>query len=336
MQWALSLNQLNTTNAFNAKSATTSGDAVMFDSEDTNALKTRFTTVEVVGLAQKDVWQTTITNSETSLVGAGSLKIKLGNGTERTITTTESTTLKDLATELNKDGVSASVEKVGINDFRLVVKSIGTGSDNKITFGGDATLLTNLGLNDSTNNILTAKDMQMKVDGVDYKNSSNTMTIDGLKITATKIGSSTINIDEDNSQLVKQMESFSKAYNELNANIDKELYNADSNISDKGALRDIMSKLKNTLFGTGNSNSSIFSYGFSFNEKNGDLTFNTTEFEKALKNDKQSLQNLFVGVAEKPGIATVMDETISISGIKKSLLDYDLNMLSREDKLKKN
>ena len=330
-----SLNQLNTTNAFNAKSATTSGDAVMFDSEDTNALKTGFTTVEVVGLAQKDVWQTKITDSETSLVGAGSLTIKLGNGTEKTITTTESTTLKDLATELNKDGVSASVEKVGNNEFRLVVKSIGTGSDNKITFGGDATLLTNLGLNDSSNNILKAQDMQMKVDGVDYKNSSNTMTIDGLKITATKIGSSTINIEEDNSQLVKQMESFAKAYNELNANIDKELYNADSNISDKGALRDIMSKLKNTLFGTGNSNSSIFSYGFSFNEKNGDLTFNSTEFEKALKNDKQSLQNLFVGVAEKPGIATVMDETISISGIKKSLLDYDLNMLSREDKLKK-
>ena len=44
---------------------------------------------------------------------------------------------------------------------------------------------------------------------------------------------------------------------------------------------------------------------------------------------------MFVGVAEKPGIATIMDETISISGIKKSLLDYDLNMLSREDKLKK-
>lgn len=330
-----SLNQLNTTNAFNAKSATTSGDAVMFDSEDTNALKTGFTTVEVVGLAQKDVWQTKITNSETSLVGAGSLTIKLGNGVEKTITTTDTTTLKDLATELNKDGVSASVEKVGNNEYRLVVKSIGTGSDNKITFGGDATLLPNLGLNDSTNNILKAQDMQMKVDGVDYKNSSNTMTIDGLKITATKIGTSTINIDEDNTQLVKQMESFAKAYNELNANIDKELYNADSNISDKGALRDIMSKLKNTLFGMGNSNSSIFSYGFSFNEKNGDLKFNSTEFEKALKNDKQSLQNLFVGVAEKPGIATIMDETISISGIKKSLLDYDLNMLSREEKLKK-
>lgn len=330
-----SLNQLNTTNAFNAKSATTSGDAVMFDSEDTNALKTGFTTVEVVGLAQKDVWQTKITNSETSLVGAGSLTIRLGNGAEKPITTTDTTTLKDLATELNKYGVSASVEKVGNKEFRLIVKSIGTGSDNKVTFGGDETLLTNLGLNDSTNNILTAKDMQMKVDGVDYKNSSNTMTIDGLKITATKIGSSTINIDEDNTQLVKQMESFAKAYNELNANIDKELYNADSNISDKGALRDIMSKLKNTLFGMGNSNSSIFSYGFSFNEKNGDLKFNSTEFEKALKNDKQSLQNLFVGVAEKPGIATIMDETISISGIKKSLLDYDLNMLSREEKLKK-
>ena len=131
------------------------------------------------------------------------------------------------------------------------------------------------------------------------------------------------------------MESFAKAYNELNATIDKELYSADSSISDKSALRDIMSKLKNTLFGKGNGETTIFSYGFSFNETNGDLKFNSQEFEKAAKTDKQSLQNLFVGVAEKPGIATILDETISISGIKKSLLDYDLNMLSRENTLKK-
>ena len=122
-------------------------------------------------------------------------------------------------------------------------------------------------------NVLEAKDMKMKVDGVEYTNSSNSMTISGLKISATKIGESTINIEEDNSQLTKQMETFAKAYNELNATIDKELYSADSSISDKAALRDVMSKVKSTLFGTGNADATIFSYGFSFNEKNGDLKF---------------------------------------------------------------
>ncbi|MFY9109914.1 flagellar filament capping protein FliD, partial [Aliarcobacter butzleri] len=45
------------------------------------------------------------------------------------------------------------------------------------------------------------------------------------------------------------------------------------------------------------------------------------------------LQNLFVGVAEKKGIATALDELISNSGINKDLIDYESNMLSRQTKL---
>ena len=321
-----SLNQTTGTHAFNSKSATTSGDAVMFDAEDLNALKTGFTTVNVTQLAQKDVWQTSgdpiNINLKDQKINQGILTI---NGKDFDTT---NLSYDELVTEINKQvpGVIASLSDIGSTGFRLSIKSDNTGETNKIVVTGSTLLF---------DNVLKAQDMKMKVDGVDYQSSSNNMTVDGLKISATKIGESTINIEEDNSQLTKQMESFAKAYNELNATIDKELYSADSSISDKSALRDIMSKLKNTLFGTGNGETTIFSYGFSFNETNGDLKFNSQEFEKAAKTDKQSLQNLFVGVAEKPGIATILDETISISGIKKSLLDYDLNMLSRENTLKK-
>lgn len=321
-----SLNQTTGTHAFNSKSATTSGDAVMFDAEDLNALKTGFTTVNVTQLAQKDVWQTSgdpiNINLKDQKINQGILTI---NGKDFDTT---NLSYDELVTEINKQvpGVTASLSDIGSTGFRLSIKSDNTGESNKIVMTGSTLLF---------DNVLKAQDMKIKVDGVDYQSSSNNMTVDGLKISATKIGESTINIEEDNSQLTKQMESFAKAYNELNATIDKELYSADSSISDKSALRDIMSKLKNTLFGTGNGETTIFSYGFSFNETNGDLKFNSQEFEKAAKTDKQSLQNLFVGVAEKPGIATILDETISISGIKKSLLDYDLNMLSRENTLKK-
>ena len=321
-----SLNQTTGTHAFNSKSATTSGDTVMFDAEDLNALKTGFTTVNVTQLAQKDVWQTSgdpiNINLKDQKINQGILTI---NGKDFDTT---NLSYDELVTEINKQvpGVTASLSDIGSTGFRLSLKSDNTGEANKLVMTGTTLLF---------DNVLKAQDMKMKVDGVDYQSSSNSMTIDGLKISATKIGESTINIEEDNSQLAKQMESFAKAYNELNATIDKELYSADSSISDKSALRDIMSKLKNTLFGTGNGETTIFSYGFSFNETNGDLKFNSQEFEKAAKTDKQSLQNLFVGVAEKPGIATILDETISISGIKKSLLDYDLNMLSRENTLKK-
>ena len=321
-----SLNQTTGTHAFNSKSATTSGDTVMFDAEDLNALKTGFTTVNVTQLAQKDVWQTSgdpiDAKYKDEVINKGIITIN-----DKPFDTSKFT-YNQLVTEINKEvpGVTASLSDIGSTGFRLSLKSDNTGEANKLVMTGTTLLF---------DNVLKAQDMKMKVDGVDYQSSSNSMTIDGLKISATKIGESTINIEEDNSQLAKQMESFAKAYNELNATIDKELYSADSSISDKSALRDIMSKLKNTLFGKGNGETTIFSYGFSFNETNGDLKFNSQEFEKAAKTDKQSLQNLFVGTPKNKGIATVLDETISTAGIKKSLLDYDLNMLSRENTLKK-
>ncbi|WP_198304560.1 flagellar filament capping protein FliD [Arcobacter vandammei] len=321
-----SLNQTTGTNAFNSKSATTSGDAVVFDAEDVNALKAGFTNVEITQLAQKDVWQTSGAAIDSSLkdtkIDKGILTI---NGKDFD---TADFTYEELVKEINKEvpGVTASLADIGSGGFRLSIKSDNTGEANKVTISGST-----LGFD----NVLEAKDMKMKLDGVDYQSSSNTMVVDGLKISATKVGTSTINIEEDNSQLKTQMEAFAKAYNELNATIDKELYGTDSSVADKSALRDIMSKLKNNLFGTGNGDQTIFSYGFSFNETSGDLKFDSATFEKAVKTDKQGLQNLFVGVAEKPGIATVLDEAISISGVKKTLLDYDLNMLSRENTLKK-
>ena len=191
-----------------------------------------------------------------------------------------------------------------------------------------------MGFDNSANNVLPAKDMKMKVDGVDYSGSSNTITIDGLKITATKTtGESTISIEEDSSSLTTQMQAFITAYNDLNTLISGEVYSTDSSLGDKASIRNVMSQLKEQLFGTGNGDKTIFSYGFSFDSSNGNLVLDTTEFESAIKNDKEGLQNLFVGAAEKKGIATVLDELISNSGISKSLIDYESEMLSRETKL---
>ena len=321
-----SLNQTSGVNAFNQKSATASGDSVIFDAPDLSTLKKGFTQVNVTQLAQKDVWQTSGENinngQKDQKVDKGILTI---NGKDFN---TANFTYNELVKEINKElpGVSASLADVGSTGFRLSIKSNETGVDNKITISGGT-----LGFE----NVLEAKDMIMKVDGVEYQKSSNTITVDGLKISATKIGESTINIEDDDSQLTNQMANFAKAYNELNALIDSEVYSADSSISDKAALKDIMGKLKEHLFGSGNSDKSIFSYGFSLNEKNGDLVFKEAEFKEATKDGKKGLENLFTGVAEKQGIATLLDETISVSGIKKDLIDYDLKMLSREEKLNK-
>src|SRR5574344_1362722 len=181
-----SLNQTTGTHAFNSKSATTSGDAVMFDAEDLNALKTGFTTVNVTQLAQKDVWQTSgdpiNINLKDQKINQGILTI---NGKDFDTT---NLSYDELVTEINKQvpGVTASLSDIGSTGFRLSIKSDNTGKANKLVMTGTTLLF---------DNVLKAQDMKMKVDGVDYQSSSNSMTIDGLKISATKIGESTINIE---------------------------------------------------------------------------------------------------------------------------------------------
>ncbi|MCG3673571.1 flagellar filament capping protein FliD [Aliarcobacter butzleri] len=329
-----SLNQTTGTNAFQQKSANVSGDGVTFDSDDLSALKSGTLSVKVEQLAQKDVWQSEqfdgTTTTKSSLVNQGTLSI---NGTS--IDTTNKS-YSALVTEINKiSGVQASLVEDSTGKFRLSIKSSETGEKNTIKFtGSDSTALSHFGFDDTANNVLKAQDMKMKVDGVDYSGSSNTITIDGLKITATKsTGESTINIEDDNSNIKTQMQAFVTAYNTLNTLISDEVYNADSSLGDKSAIRDIMSQLKNELFGTGNGDKTIFSYGLSFDSSNGNLVLSSTEFDNAIKNDKEGLKNLFVGVAEKKGIGTTLDELISNSGINKSLIDYESNMLSRQTKL---
>ncbi|WP_323596187.1 flagellar filament capping protein FliD [Aliarcobacter butzleri] len=337
-----SLNQTTGANAFQQKSANVTGDGVSFDSDDLSALKSGSLSVKVEQLAKKDVWQSKQFDGKTvtkdSLVNKGTLEI---NGTP---INTNNKSYSDLVSEINKiDGVQASIVEDSTGKFRISIKSTETGEANKIDFTDSntdnisqaAVSLFGVGTaNESEYNVLKAQDMIMKVDGVDYSGSSNTITIDGLKITATKsTGESTINIEEDNSNLKTQMQAFVTAYNTLNTLISGEVYSTDSSLGDKASIRNVMSQLKEQLFGTGSGDKTIFSYGFSFDSSNGNLVLSSTEFDNAIKNDKEGLQNLFVGVAEKKGIGTTLDELISNSGINKDLIDYESNMLSRQTKL---
>ena len=329
-----SLNQSTGTNAFQQKSANVSGEGVVFDSDDLSALKTGSMRVEIQELAQKDVWQsrqfdgTTVTKD--SKVSKGDLTIKLGSGEAIPISTTDKS-YSELVTEINKiSGVQASLVEDSTGKFRLSIKSTETGSANKITIGGAAS--THFGFA----NVLEAKDMQLKADGVDYSSSSNTITIDGLKITATKKGGdSTINIENDTTTLSAQMKNFADKFNELRATIENEIYSADASVDNKGALRDMLATVKNELFGTGSGKQSIFDFGFSLDEKSGDILFNQKDFEASIKNGTADLEALFAGTPNKKGIATSMDEAISVSGVTKNLLDYEISMLEREERLKK-
>ena len=322
--------------AFEQKTATTAGDSVSFDAADIKSLKKGTTNVDVTQLAQKDVYQSASVGASTkdAVINQGSLVI---NG--ETFDTTNKT-YQQLATEITaKSGMSASVEQVGTDAFRLVIKSEESGTDNKLTISGAASqalgYTTDGTAVNSANHILEAKNMVAKVDGVEYNVSSNSITVDGLKITANKVGASSINVVEDNTQVQTQMQNFVTKYNELVALVDTEVFNADSTLADKSSIRNIVSQVKDKLFGSyGTSNDkSVFNYGLEL-DKSGALSLNSTKFNDAVQNDMSGLKDLFLGVAENKGLGTSLKEMIDNMNLPGGVLDtYELSMGKRETAL---
>ena len=316
--------------AFEQKSASTSGDSVTFDAADIKALNKGVTNVNVTKLAQKDVYQSNSITEATKngAINQGNLVI---NG--QTFDTTNKT-YTQLATEItSKSGMNASVEQVGSDAYRLVIKSEDTGLSNKLTMTGAAS--TALGLDLGANNILKAQNLEATVDGVGYNVSSNILNIDGLKITANKSGESSINISEDNTQIETQMKNFVTKYNELVASIESEAQSSDSSLSDKSTMRSIINQIKDKLFGSYGSSGdkSVFNYGIEL-DKYGSLSLNSAKFNSAVQNDKSGLKDLFAGSAEKKGLGTILKETLDQMTFTGGVLDtYEKAMLKRETTL---
>lgn len=313
--------------AFEQKAASTSGDSVTFDAADVKTLQKGFTSVNVTQLAQKDVYQSNSFAAKDTLIdpAAGTLTI----GTESFDTT--GLTYDELAKQINaKEGMSASVEQVGKDSFRLVLKSEEPGEDNALNISGTASAA--LGLDVAENHKLTAQNMQAAIDGVDYSVSSNTVEVDGLKITANKIGESSINVTEDNSQIEAQMKNFVDKYNELVALVEKETLGSDSSLGDRSSVRDIITQVKDKLFGTygDNSDKSVFNFGIEL-DMYGSLSLDSTKFKKAVEEDMAGLKDLFIGTAEKKGLGTTLKETLDTMNFAGGALNsYEAAMLKRE------
>ena len=184
-------------NAFEEKSATTSGDSVIFDAADTTSLNNGFTTVNVTQIGQKDVFQSdtiaaaNIYDDNGDAVAftesIGNISITVGDETFEfstgTATDIEATppvygSYDELVKAINdKDGVYASLDEVSSGQYRLIIKSEDVGLDNSISISGDASVklgysndlyTSNTFANSSTIPTTNSEDLVINVDGTDY------------------------------------------------------------------------------------------------------------------------------------------------------------------------
>lgn len=330
-------------NAFEEKSATTSGDSVVFNATDSKNVNVGITTVDVKGLAQKDVYQSDAINTATkdALGDIGVLTIDV-DGTTHNFDTSTYRTYDELATAINDTiGINASLEQVGDDSYRLVLKSESSGLANALTISGTASqalgYTTDGTTINATNHTLIAQDMSLEVDGVAYTSAENKITVDGLDITATKLGVSSINVTKDTSFIETQITDFITKYNELVDLVGTEIDSADSAIADKSSLRTMLSQIKEKFFGEygENSDKSLFNYGFEL-DKSGKISLDLVAFNEVLTDNPDELKYIFVGTAAKEGFGTQLKATLDELNFTGGLLDtYEKGIDSREETLEK-
>ena len=327
-------------NAFDAVTADVSGSSAVFDAADTSNLTPGTTYVEVSQLAQKDVYQSDkVTQAKDEVMNTGQndgdkLVIEIDGSTYEF--ETKDKTYEQLVEEINdysSKKLVASLEDVGDDEFRIVIKSADTGLANSINITQQGV---DLGFDKPESHTLSAQNMLATIDGVNYNVSSNVITTQGgLSITGVEIGSSTLVVKEDPSIVNDTIYAMVDSYNQLLEMTNDALLDPETPLEDKSAIRTMMNDIKNIMFDDyglqGEEN--IFKYGLSF-DQNGYMTIDDEIFSDALTNNMDDLEELFVGYAEEEGIGTRLKTYVdALDGFDGMLYNYDQDIDERRIEL---
>jgi flagellar hook-associated protein 2 len=332
-------------NAFEQKTASTTGNGVLFDAVDVAGLEVGTTTVDVTQLATKDVFQSNSVNATTkdTSLGAETLTIKIGTN-DAIDFNTSGKTYDELAKEINDTiGLNASVEQVGDDSYRLVIKSTETGTSNALTITGTASQTLGFTTDGTTKNasshIQVAKNLEAKIDGIDYNSSSNEITTQNgaLKITAVETGTTSLNVQKDNSFVISGVTEIVEKYNELVDLMDKAIYENDTPLEETSTMKSILAGIKEKFTGTygASGDKNIFSFGISL-DKEGKFSIDTEKLNDAVANNFDELKEIFIGDPANKGLGTQLKEYLDELNYTGGLLrTYTDDMLERKDDLTK-
>lgn len=258
-----------------------------------------------------------------TLTGA-SVTGNLTLGTDVIAYDTSTDTLQSLADKINATGnhtATVVTEKVdGVDVFRLNVNSASWPAG----YSDPGNLLGVLGItkNAFANEVTAAQDAKLKVDGVDLTSGSNTLSniVGGMTMTLKKEGTSTIQVNQDNSAIKKKFTDFQKAFNEVvgfirsNTSFDSETYQTGALFGDQ-SVSQVESTLNTMLFdnlGTG-SLRTLADVGFSLDDQ-GKLTLDESKLDSAIANKLPDLKALMVSTG-----SSVNPEIRYVSGGGKSV-----------------
>lgn len=320
---------------FTAVKASVADTAVLTASASPSASAGSYS-IQVQTLAQAQKLKSGTFAATTTTVGTGTLTIQFGtysggsftlnpDKSAKTITIGSSNaSLSGVRDAINAAdaGVAASIVNDG-SGYRLVVSSKDAGLANalKITVADndlnntDAAGLSQLVYDASTGGTtnltqtVAAQNATAVIDGITVTKSTNTLTdaIDGVTLTLLKEGSTTtLSVAKDTAGIKAAVESFVKAYNDLNKTLtDMSKYDAvnkqASILTGDATVRSVQSQLR-ALFNTalssaGGGLTTLADIGVTF-QTDGTLKLDATKLTNALNDGSKDISTLFAAIGK--------------------------------------
>ncbi len=327
---------LNDPADFLGRTSTSSNTEVFSATADETAVPGKYD-IEVIQLAESAKSRSGNFTSADEVLGTGSLNISLGDKTFNISVDNSNNTLAGLRDAINaasdNPGLSASIINVD-GGSRLVLTSDKLGSANTISIAvsdDDGSPADNAGLSRlATENLTTvqaAQDAIINVDNQPVTRGSNSFSdvISGVKFTLDSALPGTVeslSIGLDKGALIKNVNSFVKAYNSLAdtmANLSS--FNADTGAAGTllgdSALRGVQSQIRQTLTSSisGLGFDSLVAIGITTNDQ-GHLEVDAGKLDEVMTADYTAVSQLF---SSENGLAksldSVLERYISSDGI---------------------
>jgi len=291
----LTLNSENDIKSFNVSNTGSS----YFSLSTTSLSSEGSYSVEVVSLAQqqKDISTNYVEDTDTTTLTG---EIQIG---EETVSY-DGVTLEDLVSQINDGeyGVTASLVNDGSdNGYRLMLTADTAGEELDIVATGDITLDTT-----SDGHTVDGSKAEVKIDGVTYYSSSNTLTsaIKGATLTLndTSDGStSKVTIESDAENVIAtQLQEMVDAYNAIDEYVDT-IYASDSTLGN--TLKSVQRSLRNYL-----TSDALVNAGIETDWESGELTLDTDVLSEAYEADADGLISKLFGDDDSDGIMTSLDD----------------------------
>ncbi len=298
-----SIGVVNSNTLYSDRIANVDSEAISIE-VDNNTDEQEFT-LEVTQLATKQIEESgSFSAADESIADDdGSITLSI-DGEDFDIDYTSDTTLEDMKKAINDvagDKVSASIVKLGDDDYRLFITSLGTGKDQDISITDNDGNLKDTSLTDDLDAVQEAQNAQFKINGEDVERETNQIDdlITGVHITLNEVGTSNVEIVQDKDKIVDSMNKFVEKYNDtmkmLN-DITKTSMNKDERgvFSNESTIKGLKRDLANMLDGVGQGMGSLSDYGFDVN-KDGILSFDSTTFKDKLEENPSNTAAFFAG-----------------------------------------